>query len=100
MKKILLSLSLLVFAFISEAQDNFNIDDLPKILVHELNNFRTKNGLDTFDVNQVLVTASAMDAKAMAKSGQIKVDPEKVKKNIVKAGGTKKGEEVAMNAPI
>jgi outer membrane protein OmpA-like peptidoglycan-associated protein len=100
MKKILLSLSLLTFAFISKAQDNFNMDDLPKLLVHELNNFRAKNGLDTFDVNQVLVDASAIDAKAMSKSGQVKVDPEKVKKNLVKAGGTKKGEEVAMNSPV
>jgi outer membrane protein OmpA-like peptidoglycan-associated protein len=58
------------------------------------------NGLDTFEVNQILVDAAAIDAEKMSESGQVKVDPEKAKKNLVKAGGTKKGEEVAMNAPI
>lgn len=100
MRKLLLSFSLLFAVTLTQAQDNFNIDDLPNILVRELNKFRLKNGLDTFEVNQVLVDASAMDAKAFAKSGAVKVDPEKVKKNLVKAGGTKKGEEVAMLAPV
>lgn len=100
MRKLLLSFSLLFAVTLTQAQDNFNIDDLPNILVRELNKFRLKNGLDTFEVNQVLIDASAMDAKAFAKSGAAKVDPEKVKKNLVKAGGTKKGEEVAMLAPV
>lgn len=100
MKTLYLFLTFIFLSGLVQSQDNFNIDDLPKILVHELNNFRAKNGLDTFDVNQVLVDAAMIDAKAMSKSGQVKVDPEKVKKNLVKAGGTKKGEEVAMNAPI
>ncbi len=100
MRKLLLSFSLLFAVTLTQAQDNFNIDDLPNILVRELNKFRLKNGLDTFEVNQVLIDASAMDAKAFAKSGAVKVDPEKVKKNLVKAGGTKKGEEVAMLAPV
>lgn len=82
------------------AQNNFNIEQLPNELVVELNRFRKLNGLDTFEMNQVLVDASAIDAKKMAASGQVKVDPEKVKKNLIKAGGTKKGEEVAMNAPV
>ena len=100
MRKLLLSFALLFLVSLTQAQDNFNIDDLPNILVRELNKFRLKNGLDTFEVNQVLVNASAMDAKAFAKSGAAKVDPEKVKKNLVKAGGTKKGEELAMLAPV
>lgn len=100
MRKLLLSFTLLFLVSLTQAQDNFNIDDLPNILVRELNRFRLKNGLDTFEVNQVLTNASAMDAKAFAKSGAAKVDPEKVKKNLVKAGGTKKGEELAMLAPV
>jgi outer membrane protein OmpA-like peptidoglycan-associated protein len=76
------------------------MDELPGILVRELNSFRIKNGLDTFEVNQVLIDAAAIDAKAFAKSGVAKVDQEKVKKNLVKVGGTKKGEEVAMLTPI
>jgi outer membrane protein OmpA-like peptidoglycan-associated protein len=100
MSKFLVFVSFLTLAFCAKAQDNFNIDDLPGILIHELNLFRAKNGLDTFEVNQVLVDAAAIDAKNLVKSPQVKVDPEKVKKNLVKAGGTKKGEEVAMLAPV
>ncbi len=100
MSKLLVFASFLLLAFCAKAQDNFNIDDLPKILIHELNLFRAKNGLDTFEVNQVLVDAAAIDAKNLVKSPQVKVDPAKVKKNLVKAGGTQKGEEVAMLAPV
>ncbi len=99
MKKLLLSLSVLLFACALHAQD-FNLDDLPNHLVRELNKFRNLNGLDTFEVNDILINAAAIDAKKMAKSGQAKVDPEKVKKNLVKAGGTNKGEETAMLAPV
>jgi outer membrane protein OmpA-like peptidoglycan-associated protein len=100
MQKLLLSIAFLFIVALTQAQDNFNIDELPNILVRELNKFRLKNGLDTFEVNQVLIDAAAIDAKAFIKSGQAKVDPLKVQKNLVKAGGTKKGEEVAMLAPV
>lgn len=100
MKKLLLCISILLFSTISKAQDNFNLDDLPKLLLRELNQFRITNGLDTLESNDILVNAAAIDSKAMAKSGQAKVDPEKVKKNLVKAGGTNKGEETAMMAPV
>lgn len=100
MRKILLSFTFLFLATLIHAQDNFNIDELPGILIRELNQFRMKNGLDTFEVNQVLIDAASFDAKSFAKSGNVKVDPEKVKKNLIKAGGTKKGEELAMLAPV
>ena len=100
MRQLFLIVTLLFTSTIILAQDNFNIDDLPTILVRELNKFRLKNGLDTFEVNPVLVNAAEMDAKAFAKSGNVKVDQEKVKKNLVKARGTKKGEEVAMLALV
>jgi outer membrane protein OmpA-like peptidoglycan-associated protein len=100
MKHFLFSLAFLSLAFSAQSQDDFNINDLPNYLVRELNKFRLLNGLDTFEVNQILVDAAAIDAEKMSESGQVKVDPEKAKKNLVKAGGTKKGEEVAMNAPI
>ncbi len=100
MRKLLFSLLFLFSVTLSQAQDNFNIDDLPNVLVRELNKFRIANGLDTFEVNQVLIDAAAIDGTKFAKAGVAKVDPEKVKKNLVKAGGTKKGEEVTMLAPI
>lgn len=99
MKKLLFGLFALFFSIVSQAQD-FNLDDLPNQLVRELNRFRMQNGLDTFEVNDILINAAAIDAVKMAKSGQVKVDPEKVKKNLVKAGGTNKGEETALMAPV
>lgn len=99
MKKLLLSLFALFFSTAFHAQD-FNIDDLPNHLVRELNRFRIQNGLDTFEVNEILINAASIDAYKMARSGQVKVDPEKVKKNLVKAGGTNKGEETALIAPV
>ena len=87
-------------AYIGQGQENFNLDELPRLLVTELNKFRIKNGLDTFEVNQILINAAEIDAKKMSASGQAKVDPLKVKKNLIKAGGTNKGEELAMNAAV
>ena len=100
MKHFLFSIAFFLLAISAQSQDDFNINDLPNYLVRELNKFRLLNGLDTFEVNQILVDAASFDAEKMSESGQVKVDPEKAKKNLVKAGGTKKGEEVAMNAPI
>ncbi len=100
MKHFLFSVTFFLIAITAQSQDDFNINDLPNYLVRELNKFRLLNGLDTFEVNQILVDAASIDAEKMSESGQVKVDPEKAKKNLVKAGGTKKGEEVAMNAPI
>lgn len=100
MRKLLFSISFLLSFTVLFAQDNFNIDDLPKILITELNKFRIKNGLDTFETNQVLVDAAAIDAAKFAKAGAAKVDQTKAQKNLVKAGGTNKGEELTMLAPV
>jgi len=102
MRKIVLSLNLILFTLVGVAQeDNFNIDNLPRLLHSELNKFRMKNGLDTFEFNQILVNAAKIDSKRFAKAGgQAKVDPEKVKKNLIKSGGTNKGEELSMLAPV
>ncbi len=100
MRRLLFSFAILFSITVAQAQENFNIDDLPNILVRELNKFRLKNGLDTFEVNQVLIDAAAIDCNKFAKAGVAKVDPEKVKKNLVKAGGTQKGEEVTMLSPV
>ena len=100
MRRLLFSFAIIFSITVAQAQENFNIDDLPNILVRELNKFRLKNGLDTFEVNQVLIDAAAIDCNKFAKAGVAKVDPEKVKKNLVKAGGTQKGEEVTMLSPV
>ena len=102
MKYTLLLILVIAIPFCSYSQDksNFNLDDLPNQLVRELNKFRLLNGLDTFEVNQMLIDAANIDAVKMAHTGQAKVDPEKVKKNLNKVGGTNKCGELAMNAPV
>lgn len=99
MSKIFLIFIFLFSISYTKAQDVFNIDDLQNLLVKELNKFRTANGLDTFEVNQILVNAAAIDALDMALSGQAKVDQLVAQKHLAKAGGTKKGEELAMITP-
>jgi hypothetical protein len=99
MKKILL-LVFLVSAVLVKSQENFNINDLQDLLVKELNKFRKTNGLDTFEVNEILVNGATYDAISMATAGQAKVDQEVAKKHLVKAGGTKKCEELAIIVPV
>lgn len=99
-RKILLILVLSVFSSFLFSQETFDINQLSGVIVREMNKFRIQNGLDTFEVNDVLIKAAGMDAVSMAKAGQFKVDPAKVQKNLVKSGATKKGEEIAASAPV
>ena len=90
-----------IFSSISiQSQNNFNIDDLPKILVHELNKFRLANNLDTFELNPILTEAASIDADDFSDDGKVKVDQKIAKRNLMSSGGTNKGEELAIIAPI
>jgi len=100
MNKLLLAAFFSFSFYLSQAQDNFNIDDLSKVLITELNKFRLANNLDTFEVNPILVEAAAMDADDFSDDGKAKVDQAQAKRNLIKAGGTNKGEELALVAPV
>lgn len=79
---------------------NFKLDELPKVLLVEINKFRKSKGLDTLELNTMLCEAATNSAAKMIDKNQAKVDPKSTKKFLKKAGATKKGEEVAMKAPV
>lgn len=75
-------------------------EDLPKVLLSELNRFRKEKGLDTLEMSAVLTEAAVLTAESYEGGGQPKSDPKKTKKNLKKVGATNKGEELVMNAPV
>ncbi|MBK9284189.1 MAG: hypothetical protein IPM51_07685 [Sphingobacteriaceae bacterium] len=78
----------------------FKIDELPRLLVNELNRFRISKGLDTVEVNEMMDYAAEMSAYKMGNSGKDKVDSKNTQKFLKKAGATKRGEEIAMKANV
>lgn len=100
MQKSIYILCFILSSIFLQSQNNFNIDDLPKVLVHELNKFRLANNLDTFEVNPILIEAASLDADDFSDDGKVKVDQKAAKRNLVRSGGTNKGEELAILAPV
>lgn len=82
------------------SDNNFNIDELPKILIVEINKFRKSKGLDTLEFNETLTNASGITSEKLADAGNIKFESKDTKKALKKVGATRKGEQVAMNAPV
>ncbi|MGZ3932561.1 MAG: CAP domain-containing protein, partial [Bacteroidia bacterium] len=81
--------------------ENFKQDDLPKVLLTEINKFRKSKGLDTLEMSEMLSVAAMNSAESFADSkGQPRVEAKQTRKNLKYVGATKKGEELAMNAPI
>jgi hypothetical protein len=79
---------------------NFKIDELPRILLNELNRFRLEKGLDTLEMNEMMSFASEISAQNMGNTGKDKVDAKSTGKCLKKAGATKRGEEITMKANI
>lgn len=108
MSKIYFLFFLIVFNFTLIAQkssstiadQNFNLDSLPKAILKELNRYRKEKGLDSIQMSDMLQEAGDISAGKMADSGKDKVDPKKTKKYLKKVGATKRGEELSNKAPI
>ncbi len=82
---------------------HFNFRKFEQILLHELNKFRDKHGLDSFYTDEtVLVNAAEMSAREMAMEGKTDVPhlSETTPKHLKKAGGTTKGEELVISIPF
>lgn len=82
---------------------DFKTDEFNRLLLHELNKLRAQNGLDSFDLDEtVLVKAAGLSAAEMA--AKEKADaaalPKTTPKRIKKSGGTTKGQELVIAAPI
>ena len=80
--------------------ENFKLDSLPNVILRELNRFRTEKGLDRLEFSDMLNEAAYASADDMAGTGKDKVELNDTKRNLKKAGATKRGEEVTMKAPI
>ncbi|HRD40269.1 MAG TPA: hypothetical protein PLC65_16700, partial [Bacteroidia bacterium] len=52
-------------------------EDLPKVLLTEINRFRKEKGLDTLEYSQMLSEAAASSVESFEGGGQPKVDPKK-----------------------
>ncbi|MBI2722028.1 MAG: hypothetical protein HYX39_07625 [Bacteroidetes bacterium] len=110
MKNIIFTLILILFSQILYSQkknkkkevpdENFKADDLSRIILKELNRFRVSKGLDTLEMSEMLVYASEISTDKMSSSKKDKIEPKNTLKNLKKAGATKRGEEIAMKAPI
>src|ERR1043166_9164829 len=79
---------------------NFKIEELPRILLNELNRFRVEKGLDTLEMNEMMQFAAEISAQNMGNSGKDKIDAKSTGKCLKKAGATKRGEEITMKANI
>jgi uncharacterized protein YkwD/outer membrane protein OmpA-like peptidoglycan-associated protein len=110
MKRILLFLfisflSLNFFSQVSSAnlpmgEGNFKIEDLPKVILKELNRFRVSKGLDTLEMSEMLQFSAQLSADKMADAGKDKIEPKTTLKNLKNAGATKRGEELTMKAAV
>ncbi len=80
--------------------DNFNIEELPRVILKELNRFRKSKGLDSLEMSEMLQFSAQLSADKMGSSGKDKIEVKTTQKNLKKAGATKRGEELTMKAAI
>ncbi len=80
---------------VDETPKEVNLEDLNKALIHELNIYRAKLGIDSVDIMPQLTAASEMSAIAMAKVEKADQNnaPKITPKYLKKAGCTNKGIE-------
>jgi len=83
-------------------QTDFDFSLLNKLVYHGLNKFRAENGLDTLDLETILETAAAASSAKMAKDqrADAKTAQANTPKNLKKAKGSGKGEEIVIVTPI
>ena len=93
-------LSLCAFSQSSGGDGKFRTENLPRILINELNRFRMSKGLDTLEFVELLQNASEISAQGMADNDSEETDRKTALKYLKYAGGTQKGEELVMKAAI
>ena len=84
----------------ASGDSNFKIEDLPRVLLKEINRFRISKGLDTLEMSEMLQFSAQLSAAKMASSGKDKIEQKTTLKNLKKAGATKRGEELTMKAAV
>jgi hypothetical protein len=93
-------LSLSAFSQKSGGGGKFRSENLPKVLLRELNRFRISKGLDTLETNEMLQTAAEMSSQDMADNDSEKTDRKNALKYLKTVGATQRGEELTMKGVI
>lgn len=93
-KQIALFLLLLTSLSSVHAQIKFKVDDMQRLMLDELNKFRTAKGLETLESVTVLKNAASMSATDMADEESEKTTPDISIKYLQAAGATVKGSEL------
>lgn len=97
---IIISLSFCVYSQSSGGDGKFRTENLPRILLKELNRFRMSKGLDTLEFTEMLNTAAEISAQGMADNDSEETDRQTALKYLKYVNATSKGEELVMKAVI
>ena len=106
MNRYTVSLMVVLLSLCSFSQENpgddkgFRSENLPKVLIRELNRFRISKGLDTLEMSEMLQGAAEMSSQDMADNDSEKTDRKNALKYLKFVGATQKGEELTMKGVI
>lgn len=96
----IVSLSLCAFSQSSGGDGKFRTENLPRVLLKELNRFRISKGLDTLQMSEMLQSAAEMSSQDMADNDSEKTDRNNALKYLKFVGATQRGEELTMKGVI
>lgn len=98
------SLVIVLLSLVSFSQSGsgtkFRTEGLQKVLLQELNRFRASKGLNTFQLNDMLLTAAEMSSQDLADNDSEKTDRKNTLKYLKEVKATQRGEELTMKAVI
>jgi hypothetical protein len=100
MKRYTITLVIGILSLSAFPQGKFRSDDLPKVLLRELNRFRLSKGLDTLEISEMLQAAAEMSAQDMADNDSEKTNRKNALKYLKTVGATQQGEELTMKGVI
>ncbi|GAB4450956.1 MAG: hypothetical protein OHK0036_10590 [Bacteroidia bacterium] len=79
---------------------DINTDSITYYILHELNQFRQKNRLDTFEIFQPLSDAAYLSAEDLSDDKVSKADPKELPKYLKSVGLTNKASQLAGSNPL
>lgn len=83
-----------------QAEKDIHTDSLTTYILQELNQFRKKNKLDTFELYDKLSDAAYLSAEDLSDDKSSKADPKELPKYLKSVGLTKNAEQLAGNIPM
>ncbi|GIV29876.1 MAG: hypothetical protein KatS3mg028_0942 [Bacteroidia bacterium] len=79
---------------------DINTDSITYYILHDLNQFRKKNRLDTFELYEPLTNAAYLSAEDLSDDKVSKGDPKELPKYLKSVGLTNKAEQLAGSNPL